>query len=384
MISGAFVNILGPSRGGCSISLARPWIGGVAGPGTRAGSCASARPRDPSLTHLWLNFALLIGAAVIIYLSCELFVNGVEWVGRKFAVGQKATGSILAAFGTALPESVVTLVAVAFGGTVATKQLGVGAALGGPLALATIAYATVGIVLLTTHQKLLKTPDIKRDFRNLARDQAWFLAIFAVKIALGVLVFAWKPWLGILMLAAYAIYVRKEMSGPDDADEGESEPLIFQRHAAVPGTAIAVGQTLLALGIIFGASHLFVAQLEQLAPALGLPPQLLALLLSPIATELPETMNAIIWVRQGKHRLALANISGAMMIQATIPTAFGLFWTPWLLDAPLLLAAAITALAVGFMLVMFRRGVVSRRLLAMMGLLYLLFAALLVALHLTG
>jgi len=45
---------------------------------------------------------------------------------------------------------------------------------------------------------------------------------------------------------------------------------------------------------------------------------LLALLLSPIATELPETLNAIIWVRQGKHRLALANISGAMMIQATV------------------------------------------------------------------
>ena len=41
-----------------------------------------------------------------------------------------------------------------------------------------------------------------------------------------------------------------------------------------------------------------------------------ALLLSPIANELPETVNAIIWVRQGKTQLALVNISGAMMIQA--------------------------------------------------------------------
>ena len=53
---------------------------------------------------------------------------------------------------------------------------------------------------------------------------------------------------------------------------------------------------------------------------------LVALLLSPVATELPETLNAWIWVRQGKERLALANISGAMMIQATIPTALGLFF----------------------------------------------------------
>ena len=109
---------------------------------------------------------------------------------------------------------------------------------------------------------------------------------------------------------------------------------------------------------------------------------MLALLLSPIATELPETMNAIIWVRQGKYRLALANISGAMMIQATIPTAFGLFWTPWLLNAPLLLAAAVTAVAVAIMFVAFRCGMISRKLLAAMGYLYLIFAALLIVLHL--
>ena len=52
------------------------------------------------------------------------------------------------AFGTALPESVVTLVAVAFKGGPAQKDIGVGAALGGPLVLATIAYAVAGWTLL--------------------------------------------------------------------------------------------------------------------------------------------------------------------------------------------------------------------------------------------
>lgn len=332
---------------------------------------------------LWFHFALLIGSAIAIYFSCELFVNGVEWVGRKLAVGQKATGSILAAFGTALPESVVTLVAVAFGGSLASKELGVGAALGGPLALSTIAYATVGIVLLLGRRQLPRTAEICADFRLLARDQGWFLAIFFFKIGLGLIAFAWKPWLGILFLVAYALYIRQEMAGgADDEEEGETEPLTFARHAALPGTGIALLQTLIALVVIFLASRLFVGQLGALGPALGLEPQLLALLLSPIATELPETMNAIIWVRQGKYRLALANISGAMMIQATIPTAFGLFWTPWLLGTPLLLAGGITALAIVTMFLAFRAGMVSRRLLASMGLLYLVFAGLLIVLHL--
>jgi cation:H+ antiporter len=333
------------------------------------------------MPHLWVTVALLLGSAIVIYLSCELFVNGVEWVGEKLAVGQKATGSILAAFGTALPESVVTLVAVA-GGTAVGKELGVGAALGGPLALSTIAYATVGVTLLLARKKLLKTAEIKAEFRNLSRDQGWFLLIFAAKITLGLIAFAWKPWLGILFLGAYALYVRQEMSGHSGDEEGDREPLTFQRHAAIPSTLMALLQTGLALLVIFVASRTFVAQLEALGPLLGLPPQLLALLLSPIATELPETMNAIIWVRQGKHRLALANISGAMMIQATVPTAFGLFWTPWLLDAPLLLAAGVTALAVILMFLAFRAGMISRRLLAAMALLYLVFAGLLVTLHL--
>jgi cation:H+ antiporter len=333
----------------------------------------------PPLLHL----LLLLGSAAAIYFACEFFVNGVEWVGRKLSVGSTATGTILAAFGTALPESVVTFVAVAFGKGDAQRELGVGAALGGPLVLATIAYATVGVTLLLTRQKLKRTPEVKRQFRRLARDQSWFLAIFLVKLAVGLVAFAYKPWLGVLFLTAYALYFWREMRG-DDGDEIEDalEPLIIARRRPEPPLSLCLLQTSVALVVIFGASRVFVGQLDALGPALGLQPQLLALLLSPIATELPETMNAIIWVRQGKHRLALANISGAMMIQATVPTAFGLFWTPWLLDRSLILAGGVTASAVAVMFVAFRRGVISRTLLASMGLFYGLFAALLVALRL--
>jgi cation:H+ antiporter len=336
------------------------------------------------MSPLLVNVLLLLGSAAVIYFSCEFFVNGVEWLGRKLSVGSTATGTILAAFGTALPESVVTFVAVAFGHSDKQRELGVGAALGGPLVLATIAYATVGLTLILAGMQLRRTGDVQQQFRRLARDQGWFLAIFLVKLAVGLAAFAYKPWLGGLFLAAYAVYFWRELSR-DESDEVEEalEPLILARgRAEDPPLGLAILQTALALVVIFFASHIFVGQLDALGPTLGLKPQLLALLLSPIATELPETMNAIIWVRQGKHRLALANISGAMMIQATVPTAFGLFWTPWLLDRSLLLAGGVTALAVAVMFVSFRRGVISRGFLASMGLFYGLFAGLLVMLHL--
>ncbi|MGA0600524.1 sodium:calcium antiporter [Caulobacter sp. KR2-114] len=326
---------------------------------------------------------LLLANAVAIYLACEVFVNGVEWVGRKYAFGEKATGTILAAAGTALPESVVTFVAVVFGVSAAQKQIGVGAALGGPLVLGTIAYAVVGAMLLLLGKR--GAPAALRDQDgHLARDQLWFLVIFLGKIGLGLVAFAIKPWLGLLFLAAYGAYFWKEMRGGDaDDEEGEAlEPLKLAPGLADPPAWLAVVQTLAALVVIFICSKLFVGQLDTLGPRLGMKPQLTALLFSPIATELPEILNAVIWLRQGKTRLALCNISGAMMIQATVPSALGILFTPWLFDGTLIAAGAVTAVAVAILLIAFRLKRAGPGLLASMAGLYLVFGALVVGLHL--
>jgi cation:H+ antiporter len=325
-----------------------------------------------------LSLFILLAAAAVIYVACELFVNGVEWIGHRFDVGQKATGTILAAFGTALPESVVTLVAVAFSVGAAQKQIGVGAALGGPLVLSTVAYAVVGWTLFAARRPLsggVASSFSGSDFRALSRDQAWFLIIFVFKLGVGLVAFAWKPWLGIAFLAAYAAYVWKETRGGESIEEGELEPLKFAPKAHRPPTAIALFQTGLAVAVIFVASKVFVGQIDVLGRGLGLKPQVLALLVSPIATELPETLNAIIWVRQGKIRLALANISGAMMIQATVPSAFGIFFTPWLLDPALIVAGGVTLVAILALFVGFRSGRMSRGWLSAMALFYVAFIA---------
>jgi cation:H+ antiporter len=135
----------------------------------------------------------------------------------------------------------------------------------------------------------------------------------------------------------------------DDDDDG-LEPLKLQPSAASPANWAVATQTLAALAVIFVASQLFVKQLNAIGPMLGLSGAVTALLLSPVATELPEIMNAIIWVRQGKTHLALANISGAMMIQATVPSGLGLLFTTWRFDGALLWSGLITMAAIGYLL----------------------------------
>ncbi|MDR2013749.1 MAG: sodium:calcium antiporter, partial [Rhodanobacter sp.] len=210
---------------------------------------------------------------------------------------------------------------------------------------------------------------------HLRRDQGWFLLIFVVKVALGLFAFTLKPWLGGLFLLAYALYFRSEMRGEAGGGQrAELAPLKLRPRVADPGLAWAVVQTSIALAVIFVASHVFVGQLERIGPWLGLSPAVVALLLSPVATELPETMNAIIWVRQGKTGLALANISGAMMIQATIPSALGLLFTPWLFDRALMLAAVVTLLSIGGLFLLLRMHALTPVRLALFGLLYIMFA----------
>jgi len=314
-----------------------------------------------------------LASAVVIYLACELFVNGVEWVGQRANVSRNATGTILAAFGTALPESVVTFTAVVFGVSDAEREIGVGAAVGGPLVLSTIAYAVVGVTLLAA-AGLAKRRSLTlvADGKRLGRDQGWFLLIFLAALGLGLVGFPGKSWLSLLFVAAYGLYARRELK--EDADgEIELEPLKLRPRDPHPSLFWAGLQTLGALAVIFVASRIFVAQLGRIGPWLGLAPQLTSLLLSPIATEMPETMNAVIWVRQGKERLALANISGAMMIQATIPAALGIAFTPWRFDRPLIVAGGVTILAVLTLRTLFR-GEVSGRRLAPVGLWYLVFA----------
>lgn len=327
---------------------------------------------------LALPLALLAASALLIFFACEFFVNGVEWLGRKLSFGQKATGTVLAAFGTALPESIVTFVAVALGTSAAQKDIGVGAAMGGPLALATLAYGVTGLALLLTGRPYPKAGADGRGLPHLARDSGFFVLLFAVQLGLGIVDFPGKRWAALGFVAAYLLYVWNETrAGSGEEEEGALEPLRLQPKAANPSVWLVLLQTLIALGVIYFGSHLFVDQIEAVGPSLGLSSQLLALLITPIATELPEVLNAVIWVRQGKVRLALANISGALMIQATTPAALGLWFTPWKLEPALLMGGGVTAAAALLLFLGFRSGRIGRVWLAAMGLGYVGFLGLL-------
>jgi cation:H+ antiporter len=95
---------------------------------------------------------LLVVALVAILGAAFLFTNAVEMLGERLNLGSGATGSVLAAVGTALPETmipVVALVGAALAGEsagAAAGEIGIGAILGAPFLLATLAMFVVGLL----------------------------------------------------------------------------------------------------------------------------------------------------------------------------------------------------------------------------------------------
>ena len=102
-------------------------------------------------------------------------------------------------------------------------------------------------------------------------------------------------------------------------------------------------------------AEVFVEAVRGAAGTIGLPAGLVALVLAPLATELPEKINSVLWVRDGKDTLALGNITGAMVFQSTVPVTFGVLFTSWELEPLSLLSAALALVSGGFIYVVLRR-----------------------------
>ena len=100
-------------------------------------------------------------------------------------------------------------------------------------------------------------------------------------------------------------------------------------------------QCVIALGAIVGGAHLFVEQITETSRSVGIDPLLLALVIAPFATELPEKANSVFWIRDAKDTLALGNISGAMVFQSTLPVAVGIAFTDWDFDTPSIVACSL-------------------------------------------
>ncbi len=296
-----------------------------------------------------LHIVFLIVSFGIILVGSELFTNGVEWAGERFGVAEAAVGSLLAAVGTALPETFVPAVAIIMsrGHPGPHSEVGVGAIVGAPLMLSTVALLVMGVAALA-FRKRRRRVTLRVGRRDARRDIGFFLPVFLVLVILGAafdMPVATRRMLAISLLIVYGIYawrmLRLERSAEAVVEHGLYLELALRGDPENPRVLITIAQAVIGVGLILVGAVEFVDQIVVFSAHAGISPGVLSLILSPLATELPEKYNSVVWIRQRKDHLALANITGAMVFQSCIPVALGVAFTPWRLGPPELLGGSI-------------------------------------------
>jgi cation:H+ antiporter len=301
-----------------------------------------------------LLYVLLFFASIVITLGgCALFTNAIEWFGKRLGISEGAVGSIFAAIGTTLPETSIPIFAIFFGEGQEEVEVGLGAILGAPFMLSTLVLPILALLLMLYARLGKRTARFHLNYREVATDLIYFTIGYI--IALGCVFMRSRIihiFAAIALIGLYVYYMKLKFDGPSE-EEGEGsqlEPLLFAKSAAKPSHAMIALQSLTGLaGLILGA-HLFVTAAEAMAGAFAMSPLILALLIAPLATELPEMSNSFLWLYRKKDRLAVANVTGAMVFQGTVPVSLGLLGTEWAIVSSASVTMVLAIQATGFCL----------------------------------
>ncbi|MEW6623123.1 MAG: sodium:calcium antiporter [Bacillota bacterium] len=330
---------------------------------------------------MFQDFAILLISLGIILFGAEIFTNGIEWLGKKLGLAEGAVGSVLAAVGTALPETIIPIIAILFGSEGMGSEIGIGAILGAPLMLVTLAFFMTGLACIIYRKKRVYFSRMNVNPLILERDLSFFIFVYTIALTASFIKLpAVKLVIAGFLVLTYIFYVIITIHSGAKMDKAyDISPCYFDKNNPNPSLFRVGLQVLFALFLIVFGAKFFVNEIEKLSLLFGIPGFILALIIAPIATELPEKFNSIIWVSQGKDTLAMGNITGAMVFQSSLIPALGIILTPWNLSIKAVFSVILALAAAVILLIQLKRnGYVSAFGLMFNGIFYAVFLLLVV------
>jgi len=329
---------------------------------------------------IWL---FLVGSLVAILIAAEVFTNALEHLGQRLKISEGVTGSLFAAVGTAMPETMVPVLAVVAGtdDLAVNHAIGVGAIIGAPLMLSTLAFFLMGAAALGNRG--FRGP-IMPEPRGMKRDLDFFLVAFLLA-GVGLLPPAGWAYGGlvrgglavalVLLYLYYVVLTLRSSAGLVEEGHGTTadEPMFLCRIGLPDVMPVVLLQIVLGFALLVGGAKAFIHSVEQLSALLAVSALILSLLIIPVATELPEKVNSILWIRRRKDTLAVGNLTGAMVFQGTLLPALGLLSTPWQPAPPVVLAIVLTMVAALWLRWHLTHGGIRVGHLSINGLCYLLY-----------
>jgi cation:H+ antiporter len=268
---------------------------------------------------LWL--AELTGASF-------LLSYGAEHLSKKY--GAKFVGRTLLSIATTLPEIAIVIYAAADG----LYGTAIGAGLGSNLLMMTLGLA---IMLLIATTRLSKAPLKGVDVATFKLDKIFLLATAVISAVLFLDGYNFiDGFIFTGMFIAYLVMALLEMKAEGKAKKAEvgNHPhKVIRVNEGLPerGPSKDMVKAMLAFaagtaGIFFGASP-FIASLQAFSLEVGVSVIILAVIISPIAGEMPEKISMMLLARKGAAgaSIAVANVLGSKILNNTLLLAVAVF-----------------------------------------------------------
>ncbi len=250
-----------------------------------------------------LIYALaLIGGFVGLYYGASFLVRGSVDVARKIGISSLVIGLTLVAFGTSMPELLVSINAALTGHV----DISLGNIVGSNICnIALILGLSALITPLTVHKALLKL-----DAPVMAGGTLLLVFFYAITGGIN----RYEALSFLLLFLTYIVYTiwaakRAEaaqiLSADTPADEEEQ---VQKKRLPVP---LALLLAVVGLGILIGASELFVYGAVGFATWMNVTPAVIGLTIVAIGTSLPELATSLIAALHGERDIAIGNVVGS-------------------------------------------------------------------------
>lgn len=195
------------------------------------------------MTMLVLQLVMML---LVILAASELFTNALEHLGEKLHISDGVTGSLFAAVGTALPETMVPLLALLAGTTNirVNEEIGVGAILGAPLMLSTLSTCLMAFSILKQRGAI---GHIRPEQSGFVRDLNFFLLAFSLAaVAMYVPVDAryTRGTISMSLMLIYFVYIMLTLRASKQLVENghgtEAENKIFLAKFGLPTNSFTI------------------------------------------------------------------------------------------------------------------------------------------------
>jgi len=288
---------------------------------------------------------------------------GAEHLSMKY--GAKFVGRTLLSVATTLPEIAIVVYAAA-GGFYGTA---IGAGLGSNLLMMTLGLA---VMLLVATTRLSKSPLKGIDVSTFKLDKIFLLATAVVSALLFLdgynyidgFIFA-GMFVAYLVMALVEMQADKKKAKAAKTETAGGHKVVEVQHAQVSSRTMLKAALAFAAGtagIFFGAGP-FIHSLEGFSTEVGISVIILAVIISPIAGEMPEKISMILLARKGAAgaSIAVANVLGSKILNNTLLLAVAVFGAMYhggffvsieanpILEYQMILVTAVTLIAVGMM-----------------------------------